>query len=446
MRYTSFLISAFLFLTPVYALSAAETEKSEKSPVGRYLNDIQVHGNTRTKAYVILRELEFKKGDLLTEALIAESKRRLLNLRIFTSVDFSYQFLTQKKSGKKFVNLTITVQERWTTLPILKAGDAGGTQFYTIGVYDINFLGRYLEIGAQYESLNGEPAGVTWFRNPRLFGERLLFGYDLWFINRNRELFDQAGSIDSTAAFSLEKNRYHFFLKKELAWWLELGIGLDLLQEEVNQDNLDDEQRAQNAQVGFDPTDESEQLFLEFTLRLGRLNFDNYLIEGFQTDIEFKTAQEGLLTDQSESRWTIQSRNFWKLPHLQNIGLNLKIGQTDTTLLQNEFFVGGLSEVRGFEDGQFRGNAFWQANAEYRVPSWTSPNFVLQHVFFYDVGNAGEKFSELFDETEESFHSLGTGVRLISPKVFRFNLRMDIAKTFGREGDSAFSIGLQQFF
>lgn len=414
---------------------------ADKAPFGHKVLSIAVEGNTRTKDYVITRELEFSKGDILTKANYQESLRRLRNLRIFTQVNFRFKVSKQKKT----VKVIVRIEERWTTLPILKGGDAGGTQFITVGAFDINFLGRYWEIGAQYESLNGEPAGVTWFRNPRLFGQRLLFGYDLWFVNRNRELFDN-DSTDPTRAFSLSKNRYHFFLKKELAWWLEPGLGIDYVQETVDQSLLDGEQQSKNSALGFNPSFESEQLFAELTLRLGRLNYNNYLVDGFQSDITFRTAQESLLSDSSETQITVQNRWFFELPHQQNVGLNFHLGSTDSRLLQNQFYVGGLSEVRGFTDGQFTGNNFWQANAEYRVPSYRSFLLVLQHVLFYDIGNTSNSLDRLFSNDETPFQSIGTGVRFISPKVFRFNLRIDVAKSFGRVGDESIALGLQQFF
>lgn len=100
--------------------------------------------------------------------------------------------------------------------------------------------------------------------------------------------------------------------------------------------------------------------------------------------------------------------------------------------------------MRGYRDGQFVGKHFWRGNIEYRVPSWISRNLVLQHVAFFDIGNTGNTYSRIFKN--ETFNSLGVGLRIISPRVFRLNVRIDYARTFGRTTGGAFSFGLQQFF
>jgi hemolysin activation/secretion protein len=103
--------------------------------------------------------------------------------------------------------------------------------------------------------------------------------------------------------------------------------------------------------------------------------------------------------------------------------------------------------VRGFQDGQFFGKNYWQANAEYRVTGFRYRWLVLQHNFFYDAGNVSDSLSTLFvDNPQEPFQSAGLGVRLISPAIFRFNLRIDIAKGLNYNRPTNLSFGLQQFF
>lgn len=51
------------------------------------VHDIKVEGNTLTKTYVILKEVEFERGDILTPSQIAESISRLQRLGHFTSID-----------------------------------------------------------------------------------------------------------------------------------------------------------------------------------------------------------------------------------------------------------------------------------------------------------------------------------------------------------------------
>lgn len=52
-----------------------------------YVGSVVVEGNSITKDYVILKELEFKPGDILTPALIDESISRMQRIGIFNSIE-----------------------------------------------------------------------------------------------------------------------------------------------------------------------------------------------------------------------------------------------------------------------------------------------------------------------------------------------------------------------
>jgi len=56
-----------------------------------YIERIEVHGNTRTRDYVIRREFDIAEGDAYNKALIDRAERRLKNLNYFKSVKISRQ-------------------------------------------------------------------------------------------------------------------------------------------------------------------------------------------------------------------------------------------------------------------------------------------------------------------------------------------------------------------
>ncbi len=417
--------------------NADPSEFALETVYGRVLEGIRVVGNTRTHERVVLRELELGVGDIIDHALVEESVRRLRNLRIFTSV--ASRFDQTQAEGLTWI---LEVEERWTAIPIAKFGSGGGTRFFTLGAFDINTLGRFVELGAQYENLNGRNGGVTWFRNPRLFDRRLLLGYDLWFTAKNRELFDDDG--DRVSAFSFEKTRFHVFVEKEFHRWLAVGTGFDYVEHDISEAHLSGRQRRRNRSAGFILPRSSEQLAFEWNARFGRLNYENYLVEGIQSDWLYRLAVEGAGSTETSNQLTIQTRAFARVFDDHNIGANLSLGHTTASLLQDQFFLGGLAEVRGYRDGQFVGSDFWRANLEYRLPSWESSWIVVQHVAFFDIGSAASSFSKTFER--DTFQSVGAGLRIISPRVFRLNLRIDYARTLGTDPGGAFSIGLQQFF
>jgi len=56
-----------------------------------YVERIEIHGNTRTRDYVIRREFDIAEGDPYSKALIDRAERRLKNLNYFKSVKISNQ-------------------------------------------------------------------------------------------------------------------------------------------------------------------------------------------------------------------------------------------------------------------------------------------------------------------------------------------------------------------
>ena len=92
------------------------------------VNKIHIEGLSRTRESVVLREVLFKEGEVLEEGQVDESLIRLRNTQLFSSVDIAVQPLENDQ-----VDLQISVQEKWTTIPIFKAGGGGGINYLTIG-------------------------------------------------------------------------------------------------------------------------------------------------------------------------------------------------------------------------------------------------------------------------------------------------------------------------
>ena len=81
------------------------------------INRIIILGNRRTLEKIILRELSFKKGDVVSEFdlphFLEKDQRKLFNLHLFNTVTLKPLDL---KNG--YVDLLVEVDERWYTFPI----------------------------------------------------------------------------------------------------------------------------------------------------------------------------------------------------------------------------------------------------------------------------------------------------------------------------------------
>jgi len=409
---------------------------------GKKISQVIISGNKRTTNTTISQELQLKPGETLTEEKANTSIQQLKNLRIFDKVNLHYR---ASKNNSNNVDVIANVSDRWTTIPIFKAGSGGGSSYYTVGAYDVNAFGRYLELGAQYQNYNGKNGAVTWFRNPRFFGKRILIGFDIWHLQLNQNLYEQK-SGNLVGAYTNTRTRIHGFAKKELKSWFELGLGFDYMMDDFTQFGLSDKQVIANQQNQFNSPASTTQNFLELNLRLGKLNYDRFLVEGYQSDIDLRSTFSSLSSDENSVELQIKNTYFIKLDHKQNIGFNLVYGYTNTPLIQHHFYLGGLFEVRGYVDQRFHGKAFVRSNIEYRIPSYQTSWLVLQHILFIDAGRISQSHSEIINNKGTSFASAGFGIRFISPKIYRFNARLDVAKPLANESGIDVSFGLQQFF
>jgi len=86
------------------------------------VSDIYILGNKTTKDVIVLRELPFKKGDLVEisriDELITSGKNNLINLSLFNFTNISYNIIeNDNTSGLPEINIMIDLEERWYYWP-----------------------------------------------------------------------------------------------------------------------------------------------------------------------------------------------------------------------------------------------------------------------------------------------------------------------------------------
>jgi len=83
------------------------------------IKSINIEGNIKTKSYILLRELPYRVGDIISkdslELLSTLAEQQLYNTSLFLSTKVTSQFLQGNESG--MVQIQIVVKERWYTIP-----------------------------------------------------------------------------------------------------------------------------------------------------------------------------------------------------------------------------------------------------------------------------------------------------------------------------------------
>jgi outer membrane protein insertion porin family len=142
-----------------------------------YIEQIVIHGNTRTRDYVIRREFELAEGDAYNKVLIDRAERRLNNLGFFKKVKIT----NQQGSAPDRVIIVVDVEDQPTGSLSLSGGYSTSDGFIAeVAVSETNFMGR-----GQFVKLSvseGEYSrGVTFsFTEPYFLDHRIAAGFDLF--------------------------------------------------------------------------------------------------------------------------------------------------------------------------------------------------------------------------------------------------------------------------
>ena len=142
-----------------------------------YVERIDIHGNLRTRDYVIRRELDFSEGDAYSKTLIDRAERRLRNLNYFKTVKIA----SKPGSAPDRVILEITLDEQST-------GDFSVSGGYSttdgvlgeVKVGERNFLGSGRDVRAAVsygQYTRGIDLSAT---EPYTWGSRVSSGIDIF--------------------------------------------------------------------------------------------------------------------------------------------------------------------------------------------------------------------------------------------------------------------------
>lgn len=401
------------------------------------VRDIVISGTSRTEANTVLRELTFHVGDIINSTHILQSVQNLKNTNLFSEV---LPLLTLHENNE--ITIEFKLGEKWTTIPYFNLSSGGDTLYIKAGLYEINLLGKFVEVGAQYENLNREHSGVFWYRNPRLYDKRTLLGLDVGNRKRPRQLYSVSG--EKLYRYGIDDDLLELFIEKEFARWFRPGISLHYRNKRFsNIDTVDTPPAEFKDQI--DRNQQSQYTSIKLYTRLGKINYDIFLQDGHELLLlaEQTLSQQ---TDRDFTRLKFHLKSYFTLPAQANLAINIEAQTINTHDLHQIFFIGGLDEVRGYFDGQFVGSSYWRSNVEYRIPSMNNKYMVIQHIFFFDIAQIKQRTSDISLDGSDTYSSYGLGLRFISPKIYSFNGRLDIAFPNSTSGASLISIGVQQFF
>ncbi|MCH7826679.1 MAG: BamA/TamA family outer membrane protein [Bacteroidetes bacterium] len=112
MRKYIFYFNIYFFLFSTFILSQVKDSSFYKVDYSFIVDSIYISGNDLTEKEIILKEMSFSTGEIVTPKILTFTKERIFSLRIFTKVEL----IPYRYQEKNFVN--IKVEESWYIYPI----------------------------------------------------------------------------------------------------------------------------------------------------------------------------------------------------------------------------------------------------------------------------------------------------------------------------------------
>ncbi|MBI2069513.1 MAG: BamA/TamA family outer membrane protein [Elusimicrobia bacterium] len=424
-----------LLFFPAVLAAAILPAAAEQSTVGGLL----INGST-TKPEIIGRLLDTKPGASFTPALWSEDLRRLANSGYFYDVQGG-----SRAAGPGQIHLDLNLKNKFSTIPIFKFKQGGGTSQLTVGLYEVNAFHRLLEIGGQYERMNAKDGGVVWFRHPYFGLRKNRLGAELYAHTLNLPLLSKKG--EPQAHFDNEEIRGHLWLEREISPRFKTALTLNCYRNGFEADDSTAEQAARNgAFLQNNRLNSGRTASLTPGAIWGRLDQDDHLVEGRRLKIQAELADRALGSQfefvklEAEAAAALVAGERW------NLAGQARMGTKSGHEFQHKFYLGGLDTVRGFLDGQFRGEHMWLVNLEARPTILERPLWTLQGNLFADASKTWDARGFGAEGFRNPFLSFGAGLRLIVPRIYRAIIRLDAARTQEPLRQWGLSFGLQQFF
>jgi outer membrane protein insertion porin family len=381
-----------------------------------YLNEIILKGNEKTKDFIILRELDLKKGQVLNIKDVQKGFQNLYKMSYFKDIQPNLEPVEDNEENKNRVNLVVELSEDKTGNFNFGGGYSTKDGWYgytTIKERNLLGNGQTLSFDWQFGEITNYSLN---FYEPWLMGNKTSFGISLYDkTSQNNTDYINGDYIEKRQGGSISLGHY---IANEWDGLVKLKI------ENSQTDWLDEEEE----------DEEGNTRSITLKAKKDTTNHPFSPSNGGIDTISIEYAGQVLGGDYNFTKYNLDMRRFYpgfKGNQAWALRLVTGIGNGDIPLLE-EYRLGGSETLRGYERSTFSGDNMLLLNIEYRFP--LAENFT--GVIFADGGNAWDDLEDV--DLEALHYSLGGGVRMNTPIG---QIRLDYGFSEDGIGMPHFSIG-----
>lgn len=369
---------------------------------------IKIEGLQKTKDYVVRRELLFKPGDVFNANTVNQSLRRLFGLQYFSDVKAQPGPGTQPDT----VDVTIQVTEQKTAAVTLGVGYSTVTGIEgLIGARDSDFGGNGQTVFATYNStaLNGNNFAVN-FREPYFLGTRT--GMEVQGFNQTTIPADYSLGLGSPFNYNMSQTGGQVLFTSPLSPIHSLSYGAKSVNTTFDQPTFG---TAPPAGFPFPPFTPGTVNAILLGAAEDTRNDPTNPTEGDRIALTTESAIPSFGSAFSFEKYELDYTKYYPTGGNAAIVGHVHLGAASTSLpVQEQYYLGGQSSLRGYANGRFRGDQMVLITGEYRFPLSNIGFFKsfqgVTAILFVDAGDV-EPFGSGVTFTLKSDYGVGISVK-----------------------------------
>ncbi len=372
------------------------------------VEDIVVKGNTKSKAFVITREMRTKKGQPFNAKEARVSMQKLYNLGYFEDVNL--KLLPGKQPGGTIIEVGVT-EQKTGTFSIGGGYSASDGLIGIINVGDKNFRGRGDDVNVHWEFGGKASTAGNYsvsFRRPWLDRKQTSFAFT--FYNMLNEYTDYNSNGDEVSTYDRRYRGFDFTFGRpvndKLSHFITFKNRWDEYSGWVSGKNYETDEPYKSDNYIHNNFGLTRSIIVSRILDTRDSNTNPS--EGSRYSLSGEFA--GLGGDFSFNKYTAEGRRYWKVGKSQVVAVRGMYGYgTGHIPEMQKYMAGGIDTLRGYRDDQFKGNRLFATTAEYRFPVAKR----VMAALFADAGNAWDSSS--FDFIKDLKFGYGLGIRIVTP-------------------------------
>ena len=393
----------------------------------RHIGNVKIVGNTKTKTYLIKREIQFKKGDPLTAQSLVQTYNNLRNTGFFSDVSI-YPRLSSENSSSVDVVIKVVESSKPRKFNVsLKAGQAKeGQPWYSgitasgkIGLSNWSGFGQSLDVGINL----GQESNAH-------LNYGVIFPFNLPMNAKASLYYKTLKPFKTVDGENLYYNETRYGFSSSLGYQPDVHTSFNV------GGHFEWFDRTQGATpVDFGPTSGTSR---ELNFVFNYVNVDNIFspMKGVKLSLGAKMAGFG----GTENYRTLSAMVAGYLPLFENFSIAGRVLMG--TSYGKDFQVGGSTTVRGWKARSGAQELVTNLSLRYALPS----NVPITLNAFYDWGGAKDDLFENGNLDYDFINSVGVGVAIQIPYLGVLRVDFPFKAQNGKFEYSGMSFGIGQMF